>query len=117
MTDNKLYYAIKLSKSGIDNNYRHNNTNSILDYLLPTYKKSMCIKDTELFEGIKNGKIAVFPRYVKQDMETVKNFSDMGFEIYLLMYRDFQDFKKRYIKKCIEVETVEDEGKQLELGL
>lgn len=104
LTDVKYYRVIKVLKRTFDNRYVvRQSTDTFLQVAdTITEIESVCMKDSELFEGITNGKIAVFPRYVRQDMELVKKYSDMGFDCYLMNYRDYQDFKKRYIEKCIE---------------
>ena len=57
---------------------------------------------TELAENIKDGKVAVFPVSLDVRMEEVINTSGLGLQVYMMQFRAYKEFKKRYIADAVE---------------
>lgn len=72
---------------------------------------------TELVKLIQDGKIAVFPIYEKQEIDNIKNHIEYGFTVYFMSYRQFIEFRNKYISECIEltIDSWKEEERQPEL--
>ena len=62
-------------------------------------------KYTELVEGIKNGKVAVFPVSADVRMEEVINTSKLGLQVYMVQFKAYKELKKHYIADAVEGQT------------
>ena len=62
-------------------------------------------KYTELVEGIKNGKAAVFPVSADVRMEEVINTSKLGLQVYMVQFKAYKELKKHYIADAVEGQT------------
>ena len=59
-------------------------------------------KYAELVEGIKNGKVAVFPVSADVRMEEVINTSKLGLQVYMIQFKAYKELKKHYIADAVE---------------
>jgi len=110
----KYYDVIKVLPEAFEGRFiATRSTDTFLDSATNKDVSSVRIKDIELFKGVTEGKIAVFPRYKRQDMQVVENYFKLGFTCYIMGYRDYCKFKKSYIEKCINIaDKTTVEGKQ-----
>lgn len=71
----------------------------------------------ELVKLVQDGKIAVFPIYEKQETDNIKGHIEYGFTVYFMSYRQFIEFRNKYISECIEltIDSWKEEERQPEL--
>ena len=109
-----IYYVYKVLPGAFERRLiATRSTNTFLDSATNKDISFVRIEDTKLFKGITDGKIAIFPRYKRQDMQIVENYFKLGFTCYIMNYKDYCKFKKSYIEKCINITSKTTvEGKQ-----
>ena len=109
-----IYYVYKVLPEAFERRLiATRSTDSFLDSATNKDISFVCIEDTKLFTDITDGKIAIFPRYKRQDMQIVENYFKLDFTCYIMNYKDYCKFKKSYIEKCIDITNSDtEEGKQ-----
>lgn len=114
LSECKYYYVRKVLPEAFEKRLiATRSTDTFLDSATSKDVSLLQIKDIDLFNGVTSGKIAIFPRYKRQDMQVVENYFKLGFTCYIMNYKDYCKFKKSYIEKCINIANKTTvEGKQ-----
>ena len=92
--------------TGIENiyNYRLWSTKEFFNYRYTKFRflEVEHWKYAKLVEGIKNGKVAVFPVSANVRMEEVINTSKLGLQVYMIQFKAYNELKKHYIADAVE---------------
>ena len=114
--DNKLVYAWKI-KADDCKKYtgliaRYNNSKDLFDCTKDNKKRLVSGSQTfkELTQKILDGKIAVFPIWIKQETENIEGHINYGFSVILLHYRDYLDFVEYYKENAVEINKENIQG-------
>lgn len=109
----------------LKDNYRHsdylhrNNTKELFHFFrgdTTIFTDTEDRTEQELAEMVQSGKVALFPIWEKQKMDTVRGHINHGFTVYFMRYKDFNVFHDWYVENYVEVKNKREET-QLELPL
>lgn len=106
-------FKIQKNQNTIAYLQKYASSKAFYNYCTGLYKM-VDIPEDQLFNGVQSGSIAIFPVYEKQDIDIILWHYKNNFDCYLLPYREYKQFKKRYIDSLVlstpENETIKQQS-------